>query len=483
MRVALLLVSILLFAGQHIVYGSMRGAKNWMDSSGKEEARILVHPDDVYWDTNFHYPGLVSNYGASTVYNGTLYTVCYGVGDENENAIVSWSENDGWHIVCTGIPEGVTSIAVDGTNIYLGGSFDEVQGIAAKNIARWNSSQGWMALGAGLEADAHEISIYSLAVTDNGTLYAGGTFTKSGDREVIAIAWWDGLSWEALGNVSAGVCRTIAVEGDNVYTGSFREEVPSAPDGHIIHTLARWDGDAWHEIGENLRGEPSSIVVRNGEIYAAGALMADEEFASECVMYWDGIQWNRLGGNFSHITNSMGTLALTASGNLYVHGSFWEGEMEQFNGVAHWDGIMWQKLGSGIEKGGIRNLQAVGDDVIAIGNPLLQLGGKKTEGIARWRKLTTSVSEQDTSGILTVNCFPNPAAHYASIQFALAQNAHVCISLYNSIGQVVTVICDQSFSAGTYMYSPNITRLDNGLYYYRIYTGHSMITSPLIICR
>ena len=43
----------------------------------------------------------------------------------------------------------IYAIAVNGNDIYVGGSFEGIGGIAAKNIARFNvQSQQWFALGA-----------------------------------------------------------------------------------------------------------------------------------------------------------------------------------------------------------------------------------------------------------------------------------------------------------------------------------------------
>ena len=64
-------------------------------------------------------------------------------------------------------------------NVYIGGSFTNVQGIPAGYIARWdpsaNSGTGaWSTLGTGLDN-----SVSALALGSSGNLYAGVQFTTA----------------------------------------------------------------------------------------------------------------------------------------------------------------------------------------------------------------------------------------------------------------------------------------------------------------
>jgi len=77
---------------------------------------------------------------------------------------------------------GVTELAVSGSDLYVGGAFDEVSGVPARSVARWDGQQ-WWALGSGV------IDLSSLAATGS-ELYMGGIWDEAGGKESHNIALW-----------------------------------------------------------------------------------------------------------------------------------------------------------------------------------------------------------------------------------------------------------------------------------------------------
>jgi hypothetical protein len=95
-----------------------------------------------------------------------------------------------------------TGLASDG-DVYVGGSFSQVGGMAAKNIARWDSTdEMWHALGESATTNGLNGPVHALTIVSNGDLYVGGSFseavTPSGTTAVSNIARWDGSAWHAL---------------------------------------------------------------------------------------------------------------------------------------------------------------------------------------------------------------------------------------------------------------------------------------------
>ena len=84
-----------------------------------------------------------------------------------------------------------------GPALYAGGDFTTAGGVAANGIAKWDGSS-WTALGSGMNADVHALTVFD----DGGgpALYAGGDFTTAGGVAANNIAKWDGSSWTALGS-------------------------------------------------------------------------------------------------------------------------------------------------------------------------------------------------------------------------------------------------------------------------------------------
>ena len=85
-------------------------------------------------------------------------------------------------------------------NMYAGGKFRSVNGVAANQIAKRSATGQWTALGTGLSrTDTYNPFVETLAFDATGSLYVGGYFTQAGGVTVNNIAKWDGAKWSALG--------------------------------------------------------------------------------------------------------------------------------------------------------------------------------------------------------------------------------------------------------------------------------------------
>src|SRR5205085_944126 len=67
--------------------------------------------------------------------------------------------------------------------LYVAGSFDQIGGVDAKNIARFDGVN-WSALGSGLDGWAYPITVFG------NRIVVGGRFTKAGDRSSYHLAVW-----------------------------------------------------------------------------------------------------------------------------------------------------------------------------------------------------------------------------------------------------------------------------------------------------
>jgi len=110
--------------------------------------------------------------------------------------IVYWDGTDWFTITdqLEGEAPAVFDMVVDGNGqLYLGGSFESVSGIPARNIAFWDGIS-WHALGDGVNKQ-----LYALALGPSGEFYAVGLFTEAGSLPAQHVARWDGVRWHALG--------------------------------------------------------------------------------------------------------------------------------------------------------------------------------------------------------------------------------------------------------------------------------------------
>lgn len=123
---------------------------------------------------------------------GRLYVHAYS----QWNVIAYWDGTD-WITIADqwrGEAPVVYDMAVDRNNhLCIGGSFEAVNAIPARNIACWDGSS-WHALGDGVNE-----RVNALAFDPDGELYAVGYFTEAGGLSADHAARWDGERWHTLG--------------------------------------------------------------------------------------------------------------------------------------------------------------------------------------------------------------------------------------------------------------------------------------------
>ncbi|HXR05235.1 MAG TPA: hypothetical protein VN836_11060 [Verrucomicrobiae bacterium] len=162
----------------------------------------------------------------------------------------------GW-IMGTGLNSNVTSMAVRGTNLYVSGLFTNAGGVTAGKIAMWNGNY-WTNVGSGVVGSGNVNSL----TTMGGNLYAGGSFTNMGGTPANHIAKWDGTNWYALGNgttypgLNSGTVGALASSGSDLYIGgTFR-----AAGDKASFNIARWNGQKNFDIPQ-IR----PLLVTNGQ--------------------------------------------------------------------------------------------------------------------------------------------------------------------------------------------------------------------------
>src|SRR5206468_11042454 len=164
------------------------------------------------------------------------------------------------------------AIAAQGPNIYVGGYFTNISGVAATNLARWDGS-AWSQVGGGLNS-----IVYSILPAGND-LYVGGIFFKAGDVFATNIARWNGANWSALGNGLSGVTNGfnsgVLTMATNASGHLIAGGVFLTAGGVPVNNIAEWDGTQWLGLAGGLYASPaptvSSIAVRGNDIYVAGS--------------------------------------------------------------------------------------------------------------------------------------------------------------------------------------------------------------------
>jgi len=237
----------------------------------------------------------------------------------------------------TGVAGGasVTCIAIDSAgNVYAGGTFTTIGGVAANRIAKWNGVV-WAALGTGMND-----TVWCLAVGVNGTtIYAGGDFTTVNGVTVRRFGIWSGTAWSTSDYYGSATLtdtiNTIAVAKDgNVYIGGnftarIQRILPTVDDMGIL-------------VAPNTEVK-AMVVGDDGAVYFGGGFTTVNGITANYIAVWNGTGVFALGNG---LNGSVNTLAIDFFGNLWVGGAFSSSGSIIFNApLATWNGSTWLPVG------------------------------------------------------------------------------------------------------------------------------------------
>lgn len=197
-------------------------------------------------------------------------------GDANGDRITRYDVATGtWSSLDTGANDIVYAVhmGADG-QLYAGGAFTSIGAGGSPHIARWNGVT-WGAVGEGTDND-----VESFAVGLDGILYVGGSFTKVFNRgDVIGlqgtslIAKWNGTAWASLagGAVGTAIWSLQVTSNGVLHAGGNFTSIGGIT---VPDSAAFWNGWTWVPIDINLPGD--AIIT---------SMLVDEQFGKTYVGY------------------------------------------------------------------------------------------------------------------------------------------------------------------------------------------------------
>ena len=386
------------------------------DAKGASQPQAKLNPDepetagDENWDDRFG-QGILGNVFAlavsadgSDVYVGGTFTQAGGV---SANYVAKWSTTTStWSALGSGTNNGTTgevyALAVSGSDLYVGGGFNQAGGITAKHVAMWNGT-AWSSLGSGV-FNGTTGNVYALAVSGSD-VYVGGSFMGAGGLiSAKNVAMWSTTTstWSALGsgtnNGTDGAVNALAVSGSNVYVGGGFNQAGTV----IAKNVAIWSGSAWSSLGSGTNngtdGSVVALVLSGIYVYVGGEFTHAGTVNAQYIAKWNGITstWTPLISGAANGTNNF-VFTLAAMGNyVCVAGTFTQAGGEVVNHVAMWDDSTstWTSLGSGLDSnigtnGTVDTLAVSGSDLY-VGGVFTQAGGLSANDVAKWSTTTSA---------------------------------------------------------------------------------------------
>jgi hypothetical protein len=141
----------------------------------------------------------------------------------------------------------------------------------------------------------------------------------------------------------------------------------------------------------------------------------------------------------------------------------------------------------------------VADTTVTINRPLTALktygwkaaasnayGSSDLSSEFRFRTGSATFAEQTgappTEYMLAQN-YPNPFNPVTTIQFALPQEGHTVLRVYDLLGREVTVLVNESLAAGRYTVQFNASELSSGTYVYTLTSGGMRLSKRMVLLR
>jgi hypothetical protein len=250
---------------------------------------------------------------------GGLFTNMGGQGRKRLAKVSSTGLLAAWHPDIRGLIGGTTPsvrcLAINGSNIYAGGSFYSLGGADRNNLASVDFASGVL---TSWNPNANGI-VRALAVGNN-SVYAGGDFTTVNGNiskgRVAQLSASTGIAngWNPNANNSV---NAIALNGSSVYLGGTFTQVGGASRNNLAEISA---SGASTGFNPSPNGVVNALSVGNSKLYVGGAFTTISGASRSRYANYD-LGSQSLVGNSVAFNGNVNALA-AAPGGVYVGGAF-----------------------------------------------------------------------------------------------------------------------------------------------------------------
>ena len=198
----------------------------------------------------------------------------------------------------TGLQSTGLALAYDAisNSMYIGGSFTSAGGVAnTARVCRWSfASAAYVAMGTGISAGQANC----LAIDAVGGVYVGGTFTSFNGVDCNGIAYWNGVTAQAMGTGVGTLVQvnTVAVDPQGaVWLGG---QFTTANGQTLIDRLVIWNGSIYYSPEIDLPGSADVNVIvfdqfssaREIDVYIGSAATGTATFSNTTTITNSGTE-------------------------------------------------------------------------------------------------------------------------------------------------------------------------------------------------
>lgn len=405
--------------------------------------------------------------------------------DATTGAATSWNPRveGGFHEVY--------ALAVSGNTVYVGGSFASIGAQPRTHLAAVDAVSGlatdW---NPDIGGDSYEPIVVALAVSDN-TIYVGGFFAYIGGETRIHLGAIDAVTGAPTPWAPSvrGIVYSLALSGSTVYVGE-GESAEQGPGprpvlrpGHVVAIDAVSGVTDWSVVAGGLDGGGvQALAISGNTIYAGGTFapmggQADTAIAAIDRATGSVADWN------PNITGPGGaSVSAVATGGkvVYVSGFFTSAGGQARQLLAALDArtanaLPWDPN----PDGGVWTLWLSGNTVYA-GGFFTNICGQHHPYLAA---ITTAggsgpISSQGVvQGRLSIRETAKGRAH---LTFAVPVGGPVEIAAFDVSGRRVATITREVLPSGVYQRDWNMGAIAKGLYFVRMQSGGTHVTTKVL---
>ncbi len=232
------------------------GYFNGVDTSGNGQINVLTGYLAQYSGGGWSIPGQAATglVYAVTIYQGNLLV--------SHGAQLKFNSGAGWtSFQNTVFYNGtVDALYSSGSNLYVGGSFTQVQRVsltvkmAAARAAKWNGSS-WSQMASGVSSG--EVN----AITGGGgSIYVGGSFSQK-------VLRYSGDSWSSLSSSSkpSSTVNSLVYQNGNLFAGgSFGLKVDT--------------GTSWETVASGVNGSVNAMASYGDKLFVGGTFTSPKNY-------------------------------------------------------------------------------------------------------------------------------------------------------------------------------------------------------------
>jgi photosystem II stability/assembly factor-like uncharacterized protein len=331
----------------------------------------------------------------------------------------------------------IHSLAMSGSNIYAGTAYGGV-------FLSTNNGSSWALVNSGLTSNA----IISNITVNGAYLFAGtegsGVFRSTNN----------GTSWNVIDSgLTDSVVWTLGMSGMNLIAGTQTKMF-----------LSTDSGVSWTPVDSGLSGSSSDFAEIGTNVYA-GDENGDIYRSTNNGASWKALRLQRTalsGSVFALMAYGSNLFAGTGNDSVYLSTD---------------NGITWTSVSSGLSGTAVYALAVSGNNIFAgtegygvFRRPLSEILGSSS--------VTTAPQQSET-----LNIYPNPVSHEATISFSADVSSPANVSIYNFLGSEVARLYDGTLDAGNHSLTWDASTTISGAYMCIVRMNGQVLRVPVVVAK